>query len=292
MKKITYCFVVLFGILGLLSGCQSTKIKDKQTNLKPKIVSTTVATTEIFDRLDLDLVGVPETKKTLPVRYKHTQVIGNPMSPDIEKISLLNPDQVYSTSTLESDLSKTFAQAKIPANFLDFRSIQGMMDAVTMLGKTYDRQTEAKKLNQIFIDTMKKVKDESQTHQPVRVLILMGIPGSYLVATEHSYIGNLVSLAGGVNIVKNEKAEYLPSNTEYLQNSNPDIILRAAHGMPKEVIDMYTEDFKTNPIWQTFSAVQNNRVYDLDSELFGMTADIHATQALEEMEHLLYGDKK
>lgn len=291
MKKIKYILFLLFFGVSLLSGCQKQEAVVHNHATALKIISTTVATTQIFDRLELPLIAIPETTKKLPERYKKIETVGNPMSPDIEKISLLKPDRVYSTSTLESDLADQFAQAKIPATFLDFTSIQSMMDAITTLGTTYDRKSQAEKLNQIFSSTIQQVEKEHQTKKTVKVLILMGIPGSYLVATEHSYIGDLVSLAGGENIIQNETAEYMPSNTEYLQNSNPDVILRAAHGMPEEVKDMYTKDFQTNPIWQTFSAVQSNRVYDLDSELFGMTADINANKALEKMEQLLYDEK-
>ncbi len=30
----------------------------------------------------------------------------------------------------------------------------------------------------------------------------MGVPGSYLVATDKSYIGDLVKIAGGENVIK------------------------------------------------------------------------------------------
>ncbi|MBC8922076.1 ABC transporter substrate-binding protein, partial [Escherichia coli] len=113
-------------------------------------------------------------------------------------------------------------------------------------------------------------------------------PGSYLVVTEHAYIGDLVKLAGGENVIKDQKVEYLASNTEYLQSANPDIILRAAHGMPAEVVKMFDEEFKTNDIWKHFDAVKNNRVYDLDENLFGMTASLNAPEALQEMEKMLY----
>lgn len=114
------------------------------------------------------------------------------------------------------------------------------------------------------------------------------MPGSYLVATEHSYIGDLVKLAGGINIVQGETVEYLASNTEYLQQANPDVILRAAHGMPDEVVKMFDQEFKKNDIWKHFDAVKNNRVYDLKEELFGTTGNLAAVEALNELVKMLY----
>ncbi|MMZ69015.1 High-affinity heme uptake system protein IsdE precursor [compost metagenome] len=80
----------------------------------------------------------------------------------------------------------------------------------------------------------------------------------------------------------------MASNTEYLQQANPDVILRAAHGMPDEVVKMFNQEFATNDIWKHFSAVQNGRVYDLEESLFGTTANLAADQALDELQKMLY----
>lgn len=163
-----------------------------------------------------------------------------------------------------------------------------MQTEIKKLGAEFDRKEEAAKLNGDLTNEIDKVKSSVAKKKKPTVLILMGVPGSYLVVTEHAYIGDLVKLAGGENVIKDQKVEYLASNTEYLQSANPDIILRAAHGMPAEVVKMFDEEFKTNDIWKHFDAVKNNRVYDLDENLFGMTASLNAPEALQEMEKMLY----
>src|SRR5690606_2591426 len=120
------------------------------------------------------------------------------------------------------------------------------------------------------------------------VMILMGVPGSYLVATENSYIGDLVKNLGGLNIVTDSDVEYISANTEYLYQGNADIILRAAHGMPEEVIEMFDQEFRSNDIWKHFRAVQEDRVYDLPEELFGTTGNMAVIEALEFLADLLY----
>ncbi|MCM3296537.1 ABC transporter substrate-binding protein, partial [Staphylococcus capitis] len=120
---------------------------------------------------------------------------------------------------------------------------------------------------------------------------LMGIPGSYLVATDHSYIGNLVKRAGGVNVITGEDVEFISSNTEYLQQTNPDVILRAAHGMPEQVIQMFDEEFRSNDVWKHFDAVKNGRVYDLEETLFGTTGNLAAAEALDELLKMLHEEK-
>ncbi|MBC1393397.1 heme ABC transporter substrate-binding protein IsdE [Listeria innocua] len=288
MKKIA---VLLLALLLFLVGCGKEEAVQKAEQKKesnPKIVATTVAITEIMDKLDLPLVGIPTSSKKLPERYADVKETGSPMGPDLEIIRMLKPDMVLSTKTLEADLKAGFEGADLNADFLDFTSIDSMQAEIKKLGTEFDRTKEASKLNTDLTSEIDKVKANVAKKKKPSVLILMGVPGSYLVVTEHAYIGDLVKLAGGENVITNQKIEYLASNTEYLQSANPDIILRAAHGMPAEVVKMFDEEFKTNDIWKHFDAVKNNRVYDLDENLFGMTASLNAPEALREMEKMLY----
>lgn len=253
-----------------------------------RIVSTTVAVTQILDALGVDLVGIPTSAKTLPARYAGVTKVGNPMSPDMELVKSLRPTDVLSVTTLQYDLEPTFKQVGLNASFLDLTSLSKMQAEIRGLGTKFGREAEADKLANSYDDTLTRLQEEASGKEKPSVLILLGVPGSYLVATEHSYIGDLVRLLGGVNIAQGEKVEYLASNTEHLQQANPDVILRAAHGMPAEVVKMFDEAFKKNDIWKHFKAVQNGRVYDLEEELFGTTGNIAANEALEALYKKLY----
>ena len=116
----------------------------------------------------------------------------------------------------------------------------------------------------------------------------MGLPGSYIIATEKSYVGSLVALAGGENVYTDSSQEFLTVNTEDMKTKEPDIILRAAHALPDQVVEMFNEDFKTNDIGKHFDAVKNGRVYDLTYENFGMSATFRYPKALEELQPILY----
>lgn len=254
----------------------------------PRIISTTVAVTEVMDALELELVGIPTSSKTLPGRYDGVTKVGNPMTPNMEIVKSLDPSEVFSVTTLQYDLEPVFENAGLKASFLDFTSLDSMSRAIGAIGGKYGREKQAAALVDTYQTKVEEIRKRTEGRPQPTVLILLGVPGSYLVATEHSYIGDLVRLAGGKNIVQGETVEYLASNTEYLQASNPDIILRAAHGMPDEVIKMFDKEFKKNDIWKHFSAVQNNRVYDLPEELFPTTANLAAGEALEAVVKMLY----
>ncbi|PEW51922.1 heme ABC transporter substrate-binding protein IsdE [Bacillus cereus] len=290
MKKIASVLMAII-LLVSIAGCSSPKketAKQVKSESKERVVATTVAVTEIMDALEVDLVGVPTSSKTLPKRYKGLPDVGNPMSPDMEKVKSLKPSEVLSVTTLEYELKPVFDGVGMKANFLDLTSLKNMQNSINDLGKKYGREKQAEavvtKLNKKVASIQKEVKGKKEP----TVLILLGVPGSYLVATEHSYIGDLVKQLGGKNIVQGEQVEYLASNTEYLKKADPDIILRAAHGMPDEVVKMFDKEFKTNDIWKHFAAVKNNRVYDLEERLFGTTGNLAAIEALDELKKMMY----
>ena len=288
MKKLGCVLILLTLCMGCAQASQKELVVDPNED---RIISTTVSVTEILGALEVDLVGVPSSYKDLPKRYEGLDAVGNPMSPDMELIMSLKPTDVMSVTTLKYDLESVFENAGINTRYVNLESLDNMYEEVASLGKTYDKTEQADKIIAEYEETVKEILTRITGKKSPKVLILMGVPGSYLVATEHSYIGDLVKKIGGTNIISNETKEYLASNTEYLQTENPDIILRAAHGMPEEVVEMFDEEFKDNDIWKHFDAVKNDRVYDLEELLFGTTGNLQAAEALDELYKMLY-DKK
>ncbi len=276
----------------VLAGCSSqegtSSIKETSDPTEDRIVATTVALTEIMDALELDLVGIPSSYKDLPERYKDVKEVGNPMSPDMEMLLSLKPTEILSVTTLKYDLQEMFDERKIDMNYVNLESIDAMHSEILKMGEKYDRKEQAEAIINRFEEKVIEIEQVAEGKEQPTVLILLGIPGSYLVATEHSYIGDLVKRSGGQNVITGEDVEFLSSNTEYLQQANPDIILRAAHGMPEQVIQMFDDEFRSNDVWKHFDAVKNNRVYDLDELLFGTTGNLAVVEALDELQKMLY----
>lgn len=284
----------------LLAGCTSNKatednnIEDTgneqvtQTDDEHRIIAGTVVVAQILDQLNLDAVAIPDTIKKLPSRFDGLPNIGNAMAPDAETIKSLNPTEVLSVSTLEYDLKDSFEKLRIPVDFVDLTSIKSMFSEIKEIGGRYNRVTEAEALVKKLQDEIDRVEIVASHNEKPKVLVILGVPGSYLVATENSYAGDLVRLAGGENVMAGMEEEYLASNTEYLYDANPDIILRLAHGMPAEVIEMFNEEFKTNDVWKHFDAVKNGRVYDLEEDLFGTTASLNVPEALNKLVEIFY----
>ncbi len=297
MKKIK---LVLFSLCLLfsLSACVDQsggqrEIKEGEKIENPKIIACSVATAEILDKLGVDLIAVPDSDVSpIPERYKNLPKIGLAMSPDVEKIRLMNPDYVFGPVSLISDLLPKYEAAGINYGFLNLNNVEGMYKSIDDLGELLDKQKEAKALRDDYEEFMASFKKEIEGKESKRVLILMGLPGSYIVATENSYVGSLVKLAGAENVYEGTNQQFLLINTEDMYSKNPDMILRTAHALPEDVMEMFKEEFETNDIWSNFDCVKKGEVYDLDYEKFGMSAKFNYKEALSDLKDILYkGDK-
>ncbi len=289
MKKILANLVIVGTIASvLLTGCVNQhpqEVEAKQKREGTRIIATSVAASQVADSLGLDLVGIAKSMIfTVPERYKDVVQVGMPMNPDMEAIKELEPTDILSPKTLEPDLKPRYEQVGVPYTFLDLSSVEGLYRSVEMLGEKYGRQKESAALVEEYHAKLKELEEKQEGKVHPKVLILMGLPGSYVIATNKSYVGNLIEMAGGDNLYRDDVEEFLTVNTEDLVTRDPDMIFCTVHAMPEEVIEQFKEEFAGNDIWKHFRAVKTGRVYYLDHELFHMSANFRWKEAVESVE--------
>ena len=294
LKKILS--LVLAGVMALsVTGCVNQHPEETSSTSESgevRLVATSPAVAQICNRLNLDLVGICQSTSELPERYDGVTTVGMAMNPDLEIIKSLDPDYILSPATLQNDLQPKYASIGVSSLFLNLKSVEGMYASIEGLGKKFGREEEAAVMLEEFDSFMTEFAEKNAGKESPKVLVLMGLPGSYIIATDNSYVGSLVKLAGGTNVYGDgDGQEFLFANTEDMKTKEPDVILRAAHGLPDEARKMFAEEFSTNDIWQHFEAVQEGRVYDLDSDLFNMSANFSYEEALKALQPMLYGEE-
>src|SRR5699024_1215287 len=302
LRNKIFLFILTLSAMLFITACGSTSDETEKENnneqnndIKTKerddrIVSTTVAITEFLEELDLNAVGVLTTYKELPKRFDDATEVGNAMSPDFEIVLSLEPTDVLSVTNLQEDLEESFNEYDIPAHFLDLDTVDGMLTEIENLGEKYNRTEEASEIVNSFDKKMDEVEETVKDKESPKVIILMGVPGSYIVGTENSYIGDLVKRAGGENAVTDEEQDFISANTEYLQQLDTDIMLSAVDGAQDDVREMFDQEFDENDIWKNFKAVKNDSVYDLEETLFGTTANLAVQEATDELLEILYSE--
>ncbi len=284
MLRRSVSFLVIVFTLFTVTGCVDQSGGDEKES---KLVLTSVATTEIFDKLEVpagQVVGVPDTKAySIPKRYKDVERVGMAMSPDMEKILTLKPDLVIGPNSLEGELSKKYEKLGLDSAFINLSSVSGMFKSIDDLGDLLGREEEAKVLVDEYEAYRKKLENKYEGKKKPKVLILMGLPGgSYVIATESSYVGDLVKLTGAKNVYGDgDGQDFLNVSVEDIVGKEPDYILRASHAMPDQVKKFFDKEFSEKEVWKNFKATKENRVFDLDNSYFGMSATFRYKKALE-----------
>ncbi|GAA6310270.1 heme ABC transporter substrate-binding protein IsdE [Intestinibacter bartlettii] len=289
MKKIL-CLISILMVTFSVIGCSSSKVdssKEQATSKDEKqvVVATSVAITEILDRLGVEVSGVPQTSYELPESAKGATEVGSPMNPDMEIIKSLNPTDVICVDTLGSDFEKQFEENNINADFYNLSNVDGLKETIAALGEKFNKQDKANEI----LDEIKEVEDKVNSNKKSddKILVLFGAPGSVMVATDKSYIGNLVELAGGNNIFSNATSSFTQINLEEIIKLNPDKILVMTHAVP-EAAKKSVEEELSKDLWKNVNAVKNNDITYLENGYFGMSANLQIVEAVEKLGDILY----
>ena len=273
-----------------LGGCSST-INEQQNTTEAegqRVIALSVSLVDILAQLDVELVGVPESQYELNEKMKDVTKVGLSMSPDVEAIAQLKPTHVISLTTIESMIKPKLEQIGIEGTYLNLENIETLKASIKSLGELFDRNEEAEALIAHFEAEVNETLEGIKEKESPKVLILFGFPGNYLVATPSSFVGQMVELLGGTNVVEDASMAYAQANLEALLMEKPDVILRMTHGVKEDVIEMFAKEFSENPIWSQFEAVQNGKVFDLDDSLFNVSASLDTPKALKALAEILY----
>lgn len=289
MKKIL-CLISILMVTFSVIGCSSSEVDSSKEQVTSKdekqvVVATSVAITEILDRLGVEVSGIPQTSYELPESAKGATEVGSPMNPDMEIIKSLNPTDVICVDTLGSDFEKQFEENNINADFYNLSNVDGLKETIAALGEKFNKQDKANKI----LDEIKEVENKVNSNKKSddKILVLFGAPGSVMVATDKSYIGNLVELAGGNNIFSNATSSFTQINLEEIIKLNPDKILVMTHAVP-EAAKKSVEEELSKDLWKNVNAVKNNDITYLENGYFGMSANLQIVEAVEKLGDILY----
>lgn len=289
LKKSIFLIISLI-LAGVLGGCSSTiNEKSNTTEIEgQRVVALSVSLVDILAQLNVELVGVPESQYELNETMKDVTKVGLSMSPDVEIIAQLRPTHVISLTTIESMIKPKLEQIGVEGIYLNLENIEMLKASIKTLGELFDRKEEAASLIAHFEEEVNETLESVREKESPKVLILFGFPGNYLAATPSSYVGQMVELLGGTNVVKDKSMAYAQANLEALLVEKPDVILRMTHGVKEDVIEMFAKEFEENPIWGQFKAVQNQKVFDLDDSMFNVSASLDTPEALKALAEILY----
>ena len=258
-----------------------------------KVVSATVSATNVLAKLDAEVVGVPTTTQTLPAQYADLPEVGQAMSPDLEIVASLEPDLFIMDSNFQASVEESLSLYGLNTFFFETGSYSDFVNSIKQLGVEINREDEAKKLvNEIEASVTKAL--EKKGDQSPTVAVIFGAGENFMLATDTSYLGDLVKTLGATNITSKLEGDmssaYVQFSLEQILAENPDYVLRFAHGNIEETAKMFDAAFDSNEAYQQLDAVKSGKVYDLDPTIFNVSANLEITTAIETLGEIFYGN--
>ncbi len=208
-------------------------------------------------------------------------------TPNMEAIASLAPDVIFTTN-INDQYIPNMRELGYKVIVVGPTSIQGVYDTINMIGKATGTQTGAATLvdslgNQISGIT-EKIAAAGITEKPKVYYEVWYDSASIMAAGGGSWINDVISTAGGINIFANETTEFPSSSSEVIVKDNPDVIL-----IPTNMGDYHgsIDDIKARPGWNAINAVKNNRIYIIDEDVFNQ-AGIRIADQVQAVAESLY----
>jgi len=263
-------YIPIYCLLFLASGFFYSLEASSLFKHQPKrIISTSPSITEIVFALGLqDRIVAVTDFCTYPEEACHLPSVGGVLNPDIETIVSLTPDLIIHQSD-SSKMEKNIKSLGIPTLSIKVRTISDIFESINRLGKELNCQETAKKLLLLLEGKINSYKQRLLGRSPKKVLLLLGDssdPARDLYAVgPGTFLNELLVLSGGINILKNSKAQYPKLSKEFIIEQSPEIIIEAGpnSNLPQKEIDYRVEQWNRFP---TIQAVKDKRIHFISSD--------------------------
>lgn len=197
--------------------------------------------------------------------------VGGFSTPNMETIASLEPDLIFSTN-INDDYIPNMRDLGYKVVVTGPTNIDGIYQTIDLIGKATGAEDNATALVNTLSSQISgiaaKVAEASITEKPTVYYEVWYDASGLMSAGSGSWINDVITEAGGINLFANETQEYPNSSLEVVVQRNPSVILLPTNmgtGIP-----FYgsVDDVKARPGWSAIDAVKNNRIYVIDQDIF------------------------
>lgn len=205
----------------------------------------------------------------------------------VEKIVALKPDLVLAAGGFQMPVIDALEELNIPVVALDPQNMEQVYSSIAVAGRLTGHIREAgqvvaemQRRVQAVVDRVANIPPEKR---PKVYWQIWDEP--LMTAGPSAFAGQLIELAGGVNIFGDLTESYPQISAEEVVKRNPDVIMGPdTHGDKLTV-----EVFRQRPGWADITAVREGRIYLMDGNIVSRTGP-RLVDALEAVAKALYPD--
>lgn len=246
-----------------------------------RIVALTPFAANTLVKLGITPVGVGQTlggNERLSPKLKGVSVLplSHPNGPNLEQLASLDPDLVFSSRTWANG-NESMEDLGINVRVQEPFRLNGAFAQTLVIGGAVGRLKQARAL----VASMKKSVAQARRGIEKRpsVMLILGVGRTPFVFLPNSWGGDMVTKAGGRLLTGGVESSsgFERISDEVVVAEDPDVIIAVPHANEEDIPSL-TEYLRTNPAWQSTSAVRNDRIYiSVDNSLLQAGTDVART---------------
>jgi iron complex transport system substrate-binding protein len=197
--------------------------------------------------------------------------VGGFSTPNMEAIASLQPDLIFSTNINDEYISN-MRELGYKVIVTDPASIEGIYQTIFLIGKATGAEDNAiglvNTLRGEISDIQATIAVASIAEKPTVYYEVYYYTSGIRSAGSTSWINDVITTAGGINIFANEIDEYPRTSSEVVVQRNPSVILLPTNMGTGTPFYGSVNDVKARPGWSTIDAVKNDRIYVIAEDVF------------------------
>ena len=265
--------------------------KDPNSEEYRLIVSLAPSITEILFALGLEdrIAGVTRYCDFPPAARTKTRV-GGYYDPNYESVVRLCPDLVIMLDGHEGP-RRYLPELGLNTLMVNHEGISGILNSITVIGKTCGVGTKAESMVQDLRSRMEKIRQKTQGLPRPRVVISVekniesGTLKDICISGREKFYNEMIRLAGGVNAYDGDVAFPIVSREGVIQ-MNPDVIIEIIPAIDEKDLEQATASNEWADLLQV-NAVRKGRIYDFRED-YAMIPGPRFVLILEKMARLIH----
>ena len=254
--KVKFSKIILFVlVLSSLAFLKEGKTDEEKIYKHPprRIICLESSLVEILYFLGMEdrIVGVTSFCKWPPEVEKIPKVGRGFGDLNLEMLIALEPDIILCWRGKDE---RMLSERGFHLFLVESCGIKGVIDIVRRVGEVVDKPQQAELLARDMEGRIKNIEEKLKDVKRKPLVYFEGGNTPFSTRAHGSLGHDLITLAGGINIAKDEPIAFPTLTNEYIIKLNPDVIIVEQYGAS-------IDEIRKRPGWSNIPAVRNNRIY-------------------------------
>jgi iron complex transport system substrate-binding protein len=263
------------------------------TSAPERIVSLAPSNTEILFAIGAgdNVVGVTDYcdypyNFTAWIEAGNMTSIGSYYGPSIEPIVALEPDLVLASSG-SLDAAANLKNLGYNVLIIEGQTVDEILQDIILVGRATYQNIEASTIVTEMRDRIDAVTIQAAAATATPKVYHEVWNEPLMSAGPATFIDELITLAGGVNIFSDATTSWPTTSSEVIIEKNPDVMFFPDMYMGQANFYETIEAVKDRPGWDTINAVKNNALYEINADIISRSGPrlVDALEAIAKMVH-------